>query len=332
MNEESLNQLYLKDTAFQDLMQRRIFNVLLVASPYDAFMMEEDGRVEEQLYNEYVALHLSSPPRITRVMHISDALAMMERKQFDLVIAMPGMDVSETFENAKLMKRAFPQVPIVVLTPFSKEVSRRLAAEDLSGIDYVFSWLGNVDLLLAIIKLLEDKMNAEHDVLEVGVQMILMVEDSVRFYSSVLPHLYKFLLKQSVAFSTEALNEHEKMLRMRGRPKVILARDYEEAMRLYEKFSSKMLGLITDVSFMRNGVKDSQAGIRFARHVRMCDPYLPIIVESTEVRTATVLPISTAFSLTKHLKSSLSTLERLLRSVSVSVISRSRTRQRVWKS
>ena len=165
-----------------------------------------------------------SPPRITRVMHISDALAMMERKQFDLVIAMPGMDVSETFENAKLMKRAFPQVPIVVLTPFSKEVSRRLAAEDLSGIDYVFSWLGNVDLLLAIIKLLEDKMNAEHDVLEVGVQMILMVEDSVRFYSSVLPHLYKFLLKQSVAFSTVALNEHEKILRMRGRPKVILSR------------------------------------------------------------------------------------------------------------
>ncbi len=247
MNEESLSQLYLKDTAFQDLMQKRIFNVLLVASPY-AFMMEEDGRVEEQLYNEYVALNLSSPPRITRVSHISEALAMMEKKAFDLVIAMPGMDVSETFENAKLMKKVFPQVPVVVLTPFSKEVSRRLAAEDLSGIDYVFSWLGNVDLLLAIIKLIEDKMNAEHDVLEVGVQMILMVEDSVRFYSSILPHLYKFLLKQSVAFSTEALNEHEKMLRMRGRPKVILARDYEEAMRLYAKFAHKMLGLITVIS------------------------------------------------------------------------------------
>ena len=282
MNEESLSQLYLKDTAFQDLMQKRIFNVLLVASPYDAFMMEEDGRVEEQLYNEYVALNLSSPPRITRVSHISEALAMMEKKAFDLVIAMPGMDVSETFENAKLMKKVFPQVPVVVLTPFSKEVSRRLAAEDLSGIDYVFSWLGNVDLLLAIIKLIEDKMNAEHDVLEVGVQIILMVEDSVRFYSSILPHLYKFLLKQSVAFSTEALNEHEKMLRMRGRPKVIIDRDYEEAMRLYAKFSHKMLGLITDVSFMRGGVKDSQAGIRFAKYVRDCDPYLPIIVESTE--------------------------------------------------
>jgi len=282
MNEESLSQLYLKDTAFQNLMQRRIFNVLLVASPYDAFMMEEDGRVEEQLYNEYVALNLSSPPRITRVVHISEALAEMKAKQFDLVIAMPGMDISETFNESKLIKKAFPNVPIVVLTPFSKEVSRRLASEDLSGIDYVFSWLGNVDLLLAIIKLLEDKMNAEHDVLQVGVQLILMVEDSVRFYSSMLPHVYKFLLSQSVAFSTEALNEHEKMLRMRGRPKVILARDYEEAMRLYEKFSDKMLGLITDVSFMHNGVKDAHAGIKFAKYVRQCDPYLPIIVESTE--------------------------------------------------
>ncbi len=282
MNEESLSQLYLKDTAFQDLMQRRIFNVLLVAAPYDAFMMEEDGRVEEQLYNEYVALNLSSPPRITRVSHISEALAAMSQKHFDLVIAMPGMDISDTFITAKTLKEAHPRVPVVVLTPFSKEVSRRIASEDLSGVDYVFSWLGNVDLLLAIIKLLEDKMNADNDVLGVGVQMILMVEDSVRFYSSILPHLYKFLLKQSVIFSTEALNEHEKMLRMRGRPKVILARDYEEAMALYEKFSDKMLGVITDVSFMRGGVKDPRAGLRFAEFLRSRDPYLPIIVESTE--------------------------------------------------
>ena len=146
MNEEPLSQLYLKDTAFHNLMQRRVFNVLLVASPYDAFMMEEDGRVEEQLYNEYVALNLSSPPRITRVSHISEALAMMAQKNFDLVIAMPGMDISETFIGAKEIKLVFPDVPIVVLTPFSKEVSRRLASEDFSGIDYVFSWLGNVDL------------------------------------------------------------------------------------------------------------------------------------------------------------------------------------------
>ncbi|MDE5634851.1 MAG: phosphoenolpyruvate synthase, partial [Muribaculaceae bacterium] len=182
MNEEALSQLYLKDTAFQNLMQRRIFNVLLVASPYDAFMMEEDGRVEEQLYFEYVALNLSSPPRVTRVSHIREAIEALSLKHFDLIIAMPGSDISETFTGASDIKAHYPDIPIVVLTPFSKEVSRRLAHEDFSAVDYVFSWLGNVDLLLAIIKLLEDKMNADNDVLEVGVQTIMLVEDSVRFY------------------------------------------------------------------------------------------------------------------------------------------------------
>ena len=282
MNEESLSQLYLKDTAFQNLMQKRIFNVLLVASPYDAFMMEEDGRVEEQLYFEYVSLNLSSPPRVTRVATTEEAIAQLEQKRYDLIIMMPGVDVSQTFSGAKDIKKIYADIPIVVLTPFSKEVSRRLSNEDFAGVDYVFSWLGNVDLLLAIIKLLEDKMNADNDINEVGVQMILLVEDSVRFYSSVLPNLYKFLLKQSLIFSTEALNEHEQMLRMRGRPKVMLARDYEEAVELYERFGRNMLGVITDVSFMREGKKDSQAGLKLAAWLRERDPYLPIIVESSE--------------------------------------------------
>ena len=246
--------MYLKDTAFQNLMQRRIFNVLLIASPYDAFMMEEDGRVEEQLYFEYVKLNLSSPPRVVRVSNASEASDAMTAKAFDIVVVMPANDISESLAGARAIKEAHPHVPMVVLTPFSKEVSARLEREDLSGIDYVFSWLGNMDLLLAIIKLLEDKMNADLDINEVGVRMILLVEDSVRFYSSILPRLYKFLLKQSQLFSTEALNEHEQMLRMRGRPKVMLARDYEEAMALYERYGSRMLGLITDVSFSRGGV------------------------------------------------------------------------------
>ena len=286
MNEGSLSQLYLKDTAFQNLMQKRIFNVMLIASPYDAFMMEEDGRVEEQLYFEYVSLNLSSPPRVVQVSHINEALDLLEVKNFDLIISMPGVDVSESFTGARLIKEKYPHIPIVALTPFSKEVSRRLADEDISGIDYVFSWLGNVDLLLAIIKLLEDRMNADNDVLDVGVQMILLVEDSVRFYSSILPHLYRFLLTQSKEFSTEALNEHEQMLRMRGRPKVMLARDYEEAMAIYGKFGSNMLGVISDVSFKKNGVRDVHAGIKFAKFLREQDPFLPIIVESSEVENA----------------------------------------------
>ena len=147
MNEDALSQLYLKDTSFQDLMQRRIFNVLLVASPYDAFMMEEDGRIEEQLYFEYVALNLSSPPRVTQVSTVDEAIEKVNEKHFGMVIMMPGMEISDTFEGAKRLKELRPTMPIVVLTPFSKEVSRRLANEDLSAIDYVFSWLGNVDLV-----------------------------------------------------------------------------------------------------------------------------------------------------------------------------------------
>lgn len=286
MNESALSQLYLKETSFQDLMQRRIFNVLLIAAPYDAFIMEEDGRVEEQLYFEYVSLNLSSPPRVTRVAHVSEALDVMAQKQFDLIIAMPGVDISETFDGAAAIKEAHPDVPFVVLTPFSKEVSRRLSNQDLSKIDYVFSWLGNVDLLLAIIKLLEDRMNAEHDMLDVGVQAILLVEDSVRFYSSVLPVIYRYLLNQSMVFSTEALNEHEQMLRMRGRPKVILARNYEEAVELYDKYKDNLLGVISDVSFNHDGVKDREAGLKLAKYIRTVDPYIPIIIESSETNNA----------------------------------------------
>ncbi|MBO4379875.1 MAG: phosphoenolpyruvate synthase [Muribaculaceae bacterium] len=282
MNEDSLSRLYLKDTAFQNLMQRRIYNVLLIASPYDAFMMEEDGRVDEQLYLEYVSLNLSSPPRITRAANMAEALDILKSKSFDLIIAMPGNEISETFSGAKEAKKICPHTPFVVLTPFSKEVSRRISLEDLSAVDYVFSWLGNVDLLLAIIKLLEDKMNAENDIADVGVQLIMLVEDSVRFYSSVLPHLYKFILKQSKEFSTEALNGHEQMLRMRGRPKVMLARNYEEAMEIYERYGENMLGMISDVSFNHDGKKESLAGINLANEIHKRDPFLPIIIESSE--------------------------------------------------
>ena len=282
MNEAQLSQLYLRDTAFQNLMQRRIYNVLLVASPYDSFMMEEDGRVEEQLYFEYTSLNLSSPPRVKEVSSYKDAYFELEIKNYDLIIAMPGVDIGETFREAKKMDELYPNIPFIVLTPFSREVSRRLANEDFSGVDYVFSWLGNVDLLLAIIKLMEDKMNADNDILEVGLQTIILVEDSVRFYSSVLPHLYKFLLKQSLIFSTEALNEHEQMLRMRGRPKVMLARNYEEALELYEKYNNRILGIISDVSFSKKGIKDKTAGIELAKEIKKRDPYIPIILESSE--------------------------------------------------
>ncbi|MGN1266024.1 MAG: PEP/pyruvate-binding domain-containing protein [Muribaculaceae bacterium] len=286
MSEKLASESYLKDTAFWNLMQRRIFNVMLVATPYDAFMLEEDGRLEEQIYFEYTSLNLSSPPRFTQVTDYEEALEELSQKRYDLVIAMPGVDISETFVRAREIKELYPDIAYVVLTPFSREVSRRLAKEDFTGVDFVFSWLGNVDLLVAIIKLLEDYMNVENDVNQVGVQLIMLVEDSVRFYSSILPTLYRFLLQQSRDFSTEALNEHEQMLRMRGRPKVMLARNYEEAMQIYERYGDHMLGVISDVSFAREGKKDSQAGLKLARELRSRNRNLPIIIESSEASNA----------------------------------------------
>ncbi len=279
---QKLNQLYFKDTSFVDLMTKRIFNVLLVANPYDAFMLEDDGRIDEKIFNEYMNLSLRYPPRFTQVSTMEEAWQKLEKMTFELVICMPGTDNSDAFDIAHRIKDRYDNIPLVVLTPFSHGITARMEHEDLSIFEYVFCWLGNTDLLLSIIKLIEDKMNLEHDVKEVGVQMILLVEDSIRFYSSVLPDIYRFVLKQSKEFATEALNAHQSTLRLRGRPKIALARTYEEAMELYDTYDNNILGVISDASFPRNGEEDPQAGIRLLTEIRSRDPYLPLIMESSE--------------------------------------------------
>ena len=278
-----LNQLYFKDTQFVNLMTKRIFNVLLVANPYDAFMLEDDGRIDEKIFIEYMNLSLRYPPRFTQVSTEEDAWKQLGNTMFDLVICMPGSDNSDTFDIARQIKEKYPHIPLVVLTQFYHGIKERMEHEDLSIFEYVFCWLGNTDLLVSIIKLIEDKMNLEHDIKEVGVQMILLVEDSIRFYSSVLPDLYKFVLRQSQEFATEALNEHQRTLRMRGRPKIVLARSYEEAMNLYNRYQHNMLGIISDARFPREGQIDPKAGIRFLTEVRSRDPFIPLILQSAEV-------------------------------------------------
>ncbi len=278
-----LNQLYFKDTSFANLMTKRIFNVLLVANPYDAFMLEDDGRIDEKIFNEYMNLSLRYPPRFTQVSTEEEAWAKLENTTFDLVICMPGTDNSDTFDIGRSIKEHYPHIPLVVLTPFSHGITERMEHEDLSIFEYVFCWLGNTDLLVSIIKLIEDKMNLDHDIREVGVQMILLVEDSIRFYSSVLPNLYKFVLQQSQEFATEALNAHQSTLRMRGRPKIVLARNYEEAMDLYNKYENNVLGVITDARYPKDGVVDPVAGIKLMAELRARDPYLPLILQSAEI-------------------------------------------------
>ena len=221
---QDVKTLYFKDTSFASLMTQRIFNILLVASKYDAFSLEEDGRIDEQIFNEYTALNLRNAPRFTLASTIDEARQLHGSRNFELVIMMPTGDNDEMFDLAHEFKSECPQVPIVLLSPFSGDMLKRVFGRDqFEDIDYVFSWLGETDLLLAIVKLLEDKMNMEQDIESVGVQIVLLVEDSVHFYSAILPLLYKHVFVQSRSFMTEALNDHERMLRMRGRPNSTLA-------------------------------------------------------------------------------------------------------------
>lgn len=271
-----------KDTSFANLMTKRIYNVLLIATKYDSFILEDDGRIDEQIFNEYTSLNLRYPPRFTQVSSEEEALAELKINHYELIIQMPNMDETNMFSTARHVKAKYKNIPFVVLTPFSREVSNRLSQEDLSAVDYVFSWLGNSDLLLAIIKLIEDSMNAEHDTESVGVQVILLVEDSIRFYSSALPTLFKIVMEESKEFAKEALNEHQRMLRMRGRPKIMLARTYEEAVAIYTKYQNYILGVVTDMSYIHNGVKEKLAGYNLAKWIKSQDRFMPIVFTSSE--------------------------------------------------
>ena len=283
----------MKDVSFVNLMTRRIFNVLIVANPYDAFMLEDDGRVDEKIFDEYTELGMRFPPIFTQVSTIEEARRVLDETNIDLVICMPGTADNDAFTVAREVKSIKPSVPCVVLTPFSHGITKRMQNEDMSIFDYVFCWLGNTNLILSIIKLIEDKMNIEHDIEEAGVQMILLVEDNIRFYSSVLPNLYNYILQQSKNFSTEALNPHAAAQRKRGRPKVVLATNYEEAMQIYEKYAENTLGVISDTRFpMQTPVGrlshveegDPEAGLKLLRAIRQHDEYVPLILESSEVQ------------------------------------------------
>ncbi|HUX54721.1 MAG TPA: PEP/pyruvate-binding domain-containing protein [Williamwhitmania sp.] len=278
------NTVDFSDTQFDLLMQKRIHKVLLICSSYDAFMLEEDGRIDELIFNEYVSHNLRYPPSFIRADSAPQALEILGLESIDLVISMLNIGEIDTFEMAKRMKSICPDVPIAVLTHFSREVSLKLRKEDMSAVDFVFSWLGNPELLLAIIKLIEDRMNVEHDTLEVGVQTILLVEDSIRYYSSYLPHIYKVVLQQSKMFMREALNEQQQMLRMRGRPKILLATTFDEAKELYDKYKDHLLGVISDISYKmkRGGKTTTKAGFELCKIVRAEDPHMPFILQSSD--------------------------------------------------
>ncbi|MBN1651753.1 MAG: phosphoenolpyruvate synthase [Bacteroidales bacterium] len=300
------------ETSFSNLMKKRIYHVLLLSSAYDAFILEDDGRIDEQIFNEYVSLNLRYPPQFILVTDEDEAFKVMDEQNIDLVITMLSAEKESTFDFATNFKNEFPDIPIVALTPFSREVSLRFDKEKTQVFDYVFSWLGNADLLLAIIKLIEDKMNAEYDINEIGVQAIILVEDSVRFYSSYLPNIYKIIFTQSKQFMQEGLNEHQKMLRMRGRPKILFATTYEDAIHLYDKFHDNLLGVITDMSYKHYGIRNQFAGLNLCRHIKMDNKYTPLLIQSSDANNILFAKEIRVGFLHKHSKTLLRELRRFI--------------------
>lgn len=276
------------------LMARRIRRVLLVCNNYDNFFLEEDGRLDMRIAMEYSGLNLSNPPVFERVDSTAEALRRMrEGDRWDLVMTMYGAGELDVFDFASALKEHTPETPVVLLTSFSKEVYRQLEDRDRSCIDYIFNWNGSTDLILAIIKLLEDALNAPYDILKGGVQCILLVEDSVRYYSTYLPLLYKLVLQQNIVAVKDALNEEQQISRKRSRPKILMATNYDDAVSLYNTYKENLLGVISDIGFVihRNDKPSDEkldAGVDFCKLIRKEIPKMPILMQSSQESMSSV--------------------------------------------
>ena len=277
--------MYLLDETwlpFSNLMLRHVYNVLLICSDYDRFTIEEDGRVEEELYKEYTDLGLSNPPKITHTSSEASALRLIDERPFDLVITMLDLGSDRVEGLCEEIKKIKPAMPVIALSPSpDHRKAKELKGENCPFIDYMFYWQGNASLFLAMVKLIEDRMNIEHDTNEADVQVIILVEDSVRFISSYLPQMYTCLIHQNRMSILEALNEWGKTLRMRGRPKIVLARTYDEAWDLYSRYRENILGVITDVSFPSSDGNEG-AGIRLTAAIKSDNEEVPVLIQSTE--------------------------------------------------
>lgn len=283
-----------RNTHFSSLIKFRIKRILMICSNYDAFIMEEDGKIESQVYKEYVGLNMSNPPTFVWVESAAAARQTLDNEpDIDMIICMYNEIDRDIFPLAADLKAEGKQIPFVLLMHYSKQIRKKVMSQTDSGVDFVFSWHGNADLILAIIKLFEDKRNADYDILETGVQAIMLVEDSIRYYSTYLPELYKLILKQSNEFLKETLNEDQQKNRKRSRPKILLATCYDEAFATYEKYRNHFLGIISDVGMVVHKgdppkTEKLDAGIDLVHHIRQDDPMMPILLQSSQVSVADV--------------------------------------------
>jgi CheY-like chemotaxis protein len=268
---------------FHELMAKKVRDILLVSTPYDCWIMEEDCRLSERIIHEYRGLNLSNPPRFTWVSTAEEALAAIDRKNFDLVITMLHLADMDAFVLGEEIKKKDPELPVILLahSALPSQESSRVFTQP-PGIDRTFVWSGNTDILVALVKSAEDAMNVDHDTASAGIRVILFVEDSPVYISTLLPVLYRELVSQTQAVLEEGLNEEHRLLTMRARPKILVARNFEEALDLYQKYEPYILGIISDVRFPRNGKLDDNAGVDFLSTIKRERFDIPLLLTSSE--------------------------------------------------
>ena len=272
---------------FHDLMRRKVVDILLISTPYEAWIMEEDCRLSEQIVHEYRGLNLSHPPRLTWVSSLQEALERLEGGRFDLVITIAPTVDQRVFDIGDAVKDRTSGMPVVVLT--HQEALPELLLpyfRTSSSIDHIFFWSGNAEILLAIIKCVEDRLNVRHDTDCAGIRVILVVEDSPFYLSVLMPILYKELVIETQLVIEDGLNEEHRLLSMRARPKILVAHSYEQALSLYQQFEPFVLGVVSDVRFACNDVLDGRAGVKLLKHIKADRFDIPLLMASTEPRNA----------------------------------------------
>ena len=267
---------------FQDLMPHRIHEILLVASPYDAFILEEDGHLTEQILTEYIGMNFNYAPRLTRVSTGQEAIKIITKKKFDLVIVMLRIEDQDPISLGKAIKNKFPQKPVILLSFDETELKQLPNLITPKSINRIFIWSGDASVFPAIIKYIEDRKNAKQDILNGDVRSILLIEDSPRMYSILLPLIYKEIMFQIKNLINRSLSQSQRLLHLRARPKILLTPNYETAQKFFKQYKDNMVGVISDVRFPKKGIKHSNAGFDFAKWARNIDPSIPFILQSTD--------------------------------------------------
>jgi hypothetical protein len=276
------SEFYSQFKMFHEIMSIKVREILLISSPYDAYIMEEDRSLASRIVNEYIGLNLSLPPRVTRTSSGRDALTLLGQKSFDMVITMPNVDDMGAQALGVKIKATHPDLPVILLSHSLRSIFPQGEYRKLKGIDKVFIWSGNSDLLLALVKNAEDRLNIDRDTQRAMVRVLILVEDSPQYYSSFLPLIYKEIVKQTQAVLGVGLNEEHRLLRMRSRPKIMLAETYEEAMHLCQKYRSYLIGIISDTRIPRNDKLDDQAGADILTFMKQEIPDLPMLMLSSD--------------------------------------------------